>query len=443
MTSAELVVQLRDPFGHVGDHADLVHADAGGSTGLDGGGSVSEVGPAGDGHGGGVQAGCHHAAAGWVHVESPQVDQLLNKVYPVGCLFARDGQPCFGCLVGGLVDGGIDWLTQRLSGRKVDWGHVGASALTGWLSGMLGEGLGALGEGKGVSRVADDLCLPNSFTGDTPVLMADGSRKLIKDVRVGDKVAATDPETGESGPRTVTTVIKGTGTKHLTEITVAVYGPERFGDGKSSTLTATDGHPFWAPALHQWVRASDLEQGQWLQTSAGTWVQITAIRHRTQRTTVYNLSVDGLHTYYVVARGSSILAHNCNVALGMKAEGTYSWADQQGYRHFGDYAPDAWQGPVENAIRDPLVYLHVNLKGLGSFVDSARAGLQSGAYATDMEMGWIARAVAHGERSWSSIKFYRPNAKGALESVSVPEPNWVSFGRLRPFISDAARFCGC
>ncbi|WP_212908495.1 RHS repeat-associated core domain-containing protein [Streptomyces sp. TS71-3] len=218
-----------------------------------------------------------------------------------------------GCVIGGLIDGGIDWLTQRLSGRKVDWGQVGTSALTGCLSGMLGEGLGALGEGKAVSRVADDVCLPNSFTGDTPVLMADGTRKPIKDVRVGDKVAATDPETGESGPRTVTTLIKGTGSKHLTEITVATYGPGTpggFGDGKSSTLTATDGHPFWVPALHQWVQASDLKAGQWLQTSAGTWIQITAVGHRTQQATVYNLTVDGLHTYYVLAGKAPVLVHN-------------------------------------------------------------------------------------------------------------------------------------
>ncbi len=38
-------------------------------------------------------------------------------------------------------------------------------------------------------------CLTNSFTGDTLVLMADGTRKPIKDVKLGDKVMATDPIT--------------------------------------------------------------------------------------------------------------------------------------------------------------------------------------------------------------------------------------------------------
>ena len=36
-------------------------------------------------------------------------------------------------------------------------------------------------------------CAANSFTPDTPVLMADGTTKAIKDVRIGDLVLFTDP----------------------------------------------------------------------------------------------------------------------------------------------------------------------------------------------------------------------------------------------------------
>ncbi|WP_229867478.1 polymorphic toxin-type HINT domain-containing protein [Streptomyces gelaticus] len=62
-------------------------------------------------------------------------------------------------------------------------------------------------------------------------------------------------------------------------------------NAKTGNITATDGHPFWVPSLHQWVEAGDLKAGQWLQTSAGTWVQITASQHQTQATKVYNLTV--------------------------------------------------------------------------------------------------------------------------------------------------------
>ncbi|MCX5294159.1 polymorphic toxin-type HINT domain-containing protein [Streptomyces sp. NBC_00183] len=219
------------------------------------------------------------------------------------------------CVVGGLMDGGLDWLTQRLSGRKVNWGQVGQSAAIGCLSGMLGEGLGALAEGKAASRAAS-CARPNSFTGDTPVLMSDGTRKPIKDVAVGDTVIATDPETGDTGPRKVTALIKGDGDKQLVDITLDTDG---LAGTRTDTITATDGHPFWVPQLHQWVDAGALKAGQWLQTSTGTWVQITAIRHRTQPASVYNLTVDDLHTYYVLAGTTSLLVHNAGCGVGPSA----------------------------------------------------------------------------------------------------------------------------
>ncbi|MGW2240687.1 RHS repeat-associated core domain-containing protein [Streptomyces sp. NPDC001759] len=216
-----------------------------------------------------------------------------------------------GCVIGGLLDGGLDWLTQRLSGRKVNWGQVGQSAVTGCLSGMLGEGLGALLEGRLGSKLAS-CAFPNSFTGDTPVRMADGASKPIKDVEIGDTVIATDPETGKSEPRKVTALIKGEGDKQLVDIT---YHTDGSAGTKTGTLTATDGHPFWTPQLHQWVEAGDLTAGQWLQTSSGTWVQITAIRHHTQQTSVYNLTIDGLHTYYA-GHGQAVLVHNAEPGCG-------------------------------------------------------------------------------------------------------------------------------
>ncbi|MGV9503901.1 RHS repeat-associated core domain-containing protein [Streptomyces sp. NPDC003642] len=207
-----------------------------------------------------------------------------------------------GCIIGGVVDGGLDWLTQRLSGRKVNWGQVGQSAALGCLGGMLGAGIGA----KVGSRVG--CTSPNSFTGDTPVLMADGTRKPIKDVQVGDTVLATDPETGESGPREVTALINGDGDKQLVDITLKTDGPKGISAEK---ITATNGHPFWVPSLQQWMTAGDLKAGQWLQTSAGTWVQIASVSHRTQSVSVYNLTVDDLHTYHVLAGATTVLVHNC------------------------------------------------------------------------------------------------------------------------------------
>ena len=38
---------------------------------------------------------------------------------------------------------------------------------------------------------------------DTPVLMADGTTKTIREIQAGDNVTSTDPQTGQTGPRRV------------------------------------------------------------------------------------------------------------------------------------------------------------------------------------------------------------------------------------------------
>ncbi|MEU6352234.1 RHS repeat-associated core domain-containing protein [Streptomyces sp. NPDC047072] len=151
---------------------------------------------------------------------------------------------------------------------------------------------------------------PNSFTPGTLVLMADGTTKKIEDVDIGDKVLATDPETGQTKTETVTAEIKGTGLKHLVKVTIDTDGDK--GD-KTASVTATDGHPFWVPELGEWIDATDLTSGDWLRTSAGVRVQITAVERWTALTaTVHNLTVSELHTYYVMAGSAPVLVHNQN-----------------------------------------------------------------------------------------------------------------------------------
>ncbi|OWA20887.1 hypothetical protein B9W61_25825 [Streptomyces sp. CS057] len=202
-----------------------------------------------------------------------------------------------GCVAGGLTDGGLDWLEQRLSGRKVNWGQVGTSAALGCLGGMLG----GAGAGKWLSR-AQKCAGRNSFTPGTLVLMADGTRKPIEKVQVGDRVLATDPESGETRSRPVTALISGSGDKQLVDVTLE--------NGESHTVTATEGHPFWLPEVGRWVEADELLPGQWLRTSTGTWTQIAAVTHRETEATVYNLTVADVHTYYVLAGATAVLVHN-------------------------------------------------------------------------------------------------------------------------------------
>jgi hypothetical protein len=64
------------------------------------------------------------------------------------------------------------------------------------------------------------------------------------------------------------------------------------------------------------VDAKDLRTGEWLRTSAGTYVQVTALeRWTTRQATVHNLTVSDLHTYYVLAGGTAVLVHNCGARV--------------------------------------------------------------------------------------------------------------------------------
>lgn len=166
-------------------------------------------------------------------------------------------------------------------------------------------------EASRLAKIAESCEKPNSFTADTQVLMADGTTKAIKDVKIGDEVLATDPETGKTKPEKVTAEIKGVGLKHLVRVTVDVDGKQ---GSKTASVTATDQHPFWVPELGEWLDATDLRAGEWLSTGSGARVQITAVKRWTALTaTVHNLTVGELHTYYVVSGRTPVLVHNCNL----------------------------------------------------------------------------------------------------------------------------------
>jgi hypothetical protein len=128
--------------------------------------------------------------------------------------------------------------------------------------------------------------------------MSDGSRKRIDQVRVGDRVVASDGPTGRGGVREVTAVINHGGNHRLIDVGLA--------DGTS--ITATDEHPFWLASRGAWVDAKDLAAGDLLTTESGE-IAIRSVASRTEDLNAYNLEVDGLHTYY--AGDTPVLVHNC------------------------------------------------------------------------------------------------------------------------------------
>ena len=80
------------------------------------------------------------------------------------------------------------------------------------------------------------------------------------------------------------------------------------------TLTTTDTHPFHDITQSAFVSASDLNVGDDLQSTDGVTLTTTGLRDYHTSTVTYDLTIDGLHTYYVEAGADPILVHNCDLS---------------------------------------------------------------------------------------------------------------------------------
>ncbi|MFF7811588.1 polymorphic toxin-type HINT domain-containing protein [Streptomyces sp. NPDC007945] len=147
-------------------------------------------------------------------------------------------------------------------------------------------------------------CTTNSFLGETPVVMADRSIRPIRDVRIGDLVLAADPDSGERRGMRVTSTFR-----HETKDFVEV----RLVDG--STLVTTPGHRVHVMG-RGWTFASDLRPEDLVIGADEVTGKVASVRDRggDAANVVYDLTVEGLHTFFVGTRGASprsVLVHNC------------------------------------------------------------------------------------------------------------------------------------
>jgi hypothetical protein len=158
-------------------------------------------------------------------------------------------------------------------------------------SGLAGQAIAGLTKvGREVKLAASGQCFPAG----TPIA-AEGGTKRIEDIRVGDRIWATNPATGTTQLRRVTHLFRNT-TESLVRITA---------DGK--TAEATPGHPFWVPGKG-WTAARYLRTGDSLQKIDGSLVKVSGTVVENREVSVYNFEVEGDHTYY--ATDLSVLVHN-------------------------------------------------------------------------------------------------------------------------------------
>ncbi|MFD9356231.1 polymorphic toxin-type HINT domain-containing protein [Streptomyces sp. NPDC060031] len=237
------------------------------------------------------------------------------------------------------------------------------------------EGVEAAIDAKKLSKFLE--CFkPNSFPAGTRVLMGDGTARPIEQVAVGDEVLATDPETGTTGPRRVEDTIYTPDDRDFTDITLDAAS----GSGR---LTSTDHHPFWSESARGWKNASDLAAGETLRTPEGKAARISDVRHWKTLQPAYNLTVNQLHTYYVLAANTPVLVHNATCPTGFTNLGGNKFKSPGGL----EYGPGSAHGHrldhvMEHAKPDPSKTAHSVFKDpdLGSIT-----GL--------LDEGWAKRGV--------------------------------------------------
>ncbi|WP_189971955.1 scabin-related ADP-ribosyltransferase [Streptomyces violascens] len=235
-----------------------------------------------------------------------------NKGKSVGGVTHRGGAPYINgvCVwaAGSTCGGGVgDAPTVAVSDEDLDWVCVPSESSSRcslrkslYRSQVMMQGVAAVFGAKAAGGRGES---GSCFLAGTEVLMGDKSTKKIEDIKVGDEVTATDPQTGKTSKRQVSALIITEGDKYLNELAITTKdGPKK--------VTATREHPFWVPSEHRWVRAGDLTSGMTLLTDDGSTVVIQANRAFVRHTRTYNLTIVDDHTFYVLAGKTPVLVHN-------------------------------------------------------------------------------------------------------------------------------------
>ncbi|MBW9207143.1 HINT domain-containing protein [Mumia sp. zg.B17] len=132
------------------------------------------------------------------------------------------------------------------------------------------------------------------------------SRRSIEDIKVGDRVMASDPQTDEQAARRVEAV--HVHKDIVTDIKV---------DGE--VITTTEDHPFWSVDSQTFERADELSLGERVLSADGKQRVVGGVvgARAGRQALAYNLSIQGIHTYHVGAL--DVLVHNM-CATGVAAK---------------------------------------------------------------------------------------------------------------------------
>ncbi|MFF3333828.1 polymorphic toxin-type HINT domain-containing protein [Streptomyces sp. NPDC002888] len=289
------------------------------------------------GSGGGGGGGGHHtsASSGVSKDQKKKIKKIYNYFFNPNQCFGNpvDPNPKFdACYTQAEIDADKQLGKELLSALGdmtvlVPWvrcvrGNQDECDVLGEAISTFDAGAVEVGSARFIRTVARDVKRFCSFTPTTEVLMADGKKKRIADVRPGDEVEAADPRNGRHvGKRRVTARIDHSDTD-LVDLLV------REGKGRTSVVHTTANHPFWNDSAHAWQRAGELRRGSVLVTDTGRHLRVERTAERLDTARMYNLTVEDLHSYYVLAGEAPVLVHNCDGVVDWVTEGRRMGAAQ-------------------------------------------------------------------------------------------------------------------
>ncbi|MCP3820578.1 DNRLRE domain-containing protein [Streptomyces sp. A3M-1-3] len=196
-------------------------------------------------------------------------------------------------------------------------GAAKATATGAALGGVFGAAAGKFGP-KAQREDGPQTCkvpgAKHSFTGVTPVLLANATAKPISEVKVGDYVLTAEPGKKKQEKHRVKAVIVTKTDREYVDVVVATKaGPK--------TIQTTKHHQFYEASGNSWTKAGDLKRGQQLQNGSGSQTAIVEVKSYEAQRVTYDLSIEGLHTYYVLAGPTPVLVHNSNCSSNAKILG--------------------------------------------------------------------------------------------------------------------------
>ncbi|MFD3566164.1 LamG-like jellyroll fold domain-containing protein [Streptomyces sp. NPDC058667] len=222
-----------------------------------------------------------------------------------------------------VLTGAVEYGTSCVNSEEGC--SVAGAAKAATVGAVMGGAFGAKGKGNGPKSKASGgdssgpgcpirrSGTPHSFTAKTPVLMADGKTKEISKVTAGDKVLTAEPGKKTKEVHEVKQVIVTKTDRDYVDVTVATKaGPK--------TIETTKHHQFYESTRNSWTQAGDLLVGQKLQNGEGAPTAIVEVKSYKADRVTYDLSIEGLHTYFVFAGDTvvaadpsdAVLVHNCS-----------------------------------------------------------------------------------------------------------------------------------